>query len=91
MKKKAVYHAYLGFSVYFWTIISIALFLSLNVIMIMDISDKYYNNIVYGLPIAIFIISIIIIINNMNYKKIQLDSDKLILYKYILGYKTVKY
>jgi hypothetical protein len=91
MKNNNIYYNYFGFSVYFWTIISIALFLSLNVMMIIDITDKYYNNIVYGLPIAIFIISIIIINNNINYRKIQLDSDKLKLYKYIFGYKVVRY
>jgi len=91
MKNNAVYYNYLGFSVYFWTLTSIALFIGLNVMMIMDIEDKYYNNILYGLPIVIFIISIIIINNNINYRKIQLDSEKLKLYKYIFGYKIINY
>ena len=91
MKNNSIYYNYLGLSIYFWTIISIALFLCLGAIMIMDIADKYYNNIVYGFPIAIFIITIIIINNNINYKKIQIDSDNLKLYKYIFGYKIIKY
>jgi hypothetical protein len=77
IKDNNIYYNYIGFSVYVLTIISIALFIGLNIFMVMDIINKYYNNIMYGLPISILIISIIIINNNFNYKKVQLDSDKI--------------
>ena len=91
MKDGVIYYNYLGFSIYFWTLISITLFLVLNVVIITDILDKYYNNILYGVPIIIFILVILILNNNINYRKIRLYPNKLKLYKYIFGYKTIDY
>jgi hypothetical protein len=89
MKDGVIYYNYLGFSIYFWTLISITLFLVLNIIMITDILNKYYNNILYGAPIAIFILVVLIFNNNNNYRKIRLYPNKLKLYKYIFGYRTL--